>query len=227
MSTTLDSISSRRTRSGYTVALPLFVAVVVGVGGAGGAFAWRRAHAQREPSPPVTAAAEDSESAIRRAALERFGASVAKLVIDGKEITPDESVATDIKVDIFKKSLARRAQERDPAFRAKAESELRLRQPVVVTITWDDLSGSEQLEFDMKDSRSCPDLVGTARDVSAKDIAKLPCLRVPVLQNRWDDGAALHATFPRLDEGDPKWEKMVAGVMVELAADSFAANARP
>ncbi len=210
-------------RWGYTVALPLFVVIA----GSLGAFAWRRADVRhREPSPPLIAGTQDSESAIRRAAIERFGASVAKLVIDGKEITPDESVATDIKVDIFKKSLARREQERDPAFRAKAEMELRLRQPVVVTITWDDLSGSEQLEFDMKDSRSCPDLAGAARDISAKDIAKFPCLHVPVLQNRWDDGASLHATFTRLDEEDPKWAKMVAGVMVELAADRFAANAR-
>lgn len=206
-------------------AVPVVLALASAL--AGGGVLWARAHDPR-PVPVVAAPApEDTESTIRRAALQRFGGSVAKLVIDGKEVAPDEAAAQNIKVDMFKKELARTELARDPAFRAKAENELRMRQPATVTMTWDDLAGNEELVFDMKDTRACPELLGAGRDLSAKELEKLSCLRLPIMQNRWSEDAKLHVSLAPVDEDDSKWQRMVRDVMVELASERFAVNTKP
>jgi hypothetical protein len=127
-------------------------------------------------------------------------------------------------VSLYKRELAKDEERRDPAFRAKAEDDVRLRQPSRVTITWDDLAGSQELDFDVTDTRACVALVGAHHDVSAKALGQFGCLTLPTLQNRWDDDAKLTVMLAPFEEGESKWNRFVGERMTELAEERFAAR---
>jgi hypothetical protein len=172
-------------------------------------------------------ATENDEMLLRRGALQRFGTSVATITYGGSAIkADDEHLNEELKVGLFKRTLSKQEQLRDPAFRAKAEDEVRMRQPVNASIAWDDLSGNQQTDFLIKDTRGCSQAAFATKKIAARDLAKLGCIELPSLQNRWDDNATLEITLQTVEEETPVWSRLVQEQMGEMAVAQFVATAR-
>lgn len=211
-------------KSYFYVSLLALVAV-----GAVAGYRWTKttSSAAKAPAPATSSVQEDDATLLRRAALERFKNSMASLTYGGKPIEiEDERVKEDIKVRLFKSSLSKKEQMRDPAFRAKAEDDVRMRQPVNATVTWDDLSGNQQLDFLIVDTRACSKAVGATQKLSARELAKIGCIQLPTVQNRWDDDAPLEIKLDPVEEETPTWGRLVQERMSEIAAEQFVASTR-
>jgi hypothetical protein len=198
--------------------------------GALGALYWTALAPTETPQPTATAVVPepgDDIAALRRAALARFEHSVPRLRFSGKiEPAVDPALQEEIKVRLFQRALSNEQEQRDPAFRAKAEEAVRLEQPVTVVLQWDDLSGNQQTSVVVADSRACQRELASGRKFAASELAKLDCLTLPSLQNRWDDAAILELAMEPIAEGTATWNRLVQEHMTTAATETFLASAR-
>ena len=96
----------------------------------------------RPAAMPERAPASDADSALREAALARFKNGSAGLRLnDGTRIAPrDAEHEAHIKVNLFKKVLARELAQKDPTFVQVAEQSLRRKRPAELVVEWDELT---------------------------------------------------------------------------------------
>jgi hypothetical protein len=202
--------------------------------GALGALYWAALAPSPQPDRAIAASANSAEPAptddvavLRRAALARFKASVPRLKFSGKiEAAVDPELQEQIKVRLFKRALSNEQEQRDPAFRAKAEEAVRMQKPMTAVLRWDDLAGNQEASIVIADSRTCERQFAPGSKFAASELTKLGCLELPSLQNRWDDNATLELATEPVAEGTTTWNRLVQEHMTATATEGFLASAR-
>ncbi|WP_164011927.1 hypothetical protein [Pyxidicoccus trucidator] len=178
----------------------------------------------RPAAMPERAPAPDADSALREAALARFkNGSTGLRLNDGTRIAPrDAEHEAHIKVNLFKKVLARELAQKDPTFVQAAEQSLRRKRPAELVVEWDELTGNPWVRFVVSETADCAFPEGPEARVEAGGLSRHPCLLRSSLKSRWPEGnPALRVEVLPLAPDSRDWKRLMEEEMKELAALDF------
>jgi hypothetical protein len=200
------------------------VAIVVLALAAVSLYVWSDRDADTQPTASAAEPAPRPLSQLEREATARFAGSQPRIKLpDGTQVPPrNEEHALAIKVRSYKNLLVQAAEARDPTFKLKAEAELERRQPRHATITWEDVSGNQEMLFVVEDSSECglPD-GATDLQLSATELSQHPCLAVNGSLGG-DVSASVHLEPVGSDEA--LWQELLRDTLRSMAAEAHLAS---
>ncbi|MFP2960032.1 hypothetical protein ACLEPN_19940 [Myxococcus sp. 1LA] len=177
------------------------------------------------PAPPAAPSGTlDADSALREAALKRFERGTTGVrMADGTRIAPrDAEHEAHIKVNLFKKVLARERAAKDPEFPRAAARALRSKRPAEIIAAWDDATGEQWVRFVAAATADCAFPPEETFQVEAGGLLKHPCLLSGSLKTRWGGtNPILRIEVLPLDENGKEWQRLVEEEMKSLAALDF------
>jgi hypothetical protein len=172
------------------------------------------------PAPAAARHVPTGRERLEAEAEQRFAGVQPHVTLpDGKQLPPVNAAhAKQMKVNAFQSILAKEAEERDPTFHLKAESELARRHPLLAAITWEDVSGNREMDFTVEDSSACALAGQTELTLTAKDVGKYPCLAQGGSYWEPDTKLAVHLTPVGADQ--PLYQELLFATKKAMATEA-------
>lgn len=176
-----------------------------------------------EKSKLAQTADQSREKIIEQAALNAFKNQPVYISSEGgKQIEIDDpEQAKSLKVDLFKRSLGRKAEAKRPAIRLEAESRIRDKQISLVTVSWEDLSGKNESIFVIENPKSCNLKTPSILEIEAHKIPVFECLEKRSFAQKLTGTKRILVSIEPITEKSDRWTKLVHDEIADMATEHY------
>jgi hypothetical protein len=166
---------------------------------------------------------QNSDATIEKAALKAFKNQPVFISVEGgrKIEIDDPEQAKAFKINLFKRSLGRKAEAHKPVLRVEAEARIRQRQPSLATVSWEDLSGKHESTFVIEDPAHCKLKSPSSLEVQVDKLSLFACLKERSFIQKLSGIKRVLMSLELMPEDDHRWTKLVNEAIDAVAIEQF------